>query len=399
MRPAVLKLVYGALVLLVVAGSVTIDLTVLPGVGAQDKPESLTEARQERREVRGARAEAARQLDAAKAADAEVAEALAAITDLVNARQLELEDARRRLAEAEALAADATARVEAAGAEAEALRDQVAKRAVEGFLEASNPVLDDGLLRSADPNEAVRRNSLLQLAGTDTDDAIEALRGVSEDRRIAEAEARDAVEEAVRIEADITSILSELEQQRAVQAELKAEMEARVADWKAEVAAAEAAEEELSEFIRAEEAKLAPPAPTGGTSSSGVSNSGFQWPINARVSSEFGYRIHPIYRTRRLHAGIDLGAGSGTPIRAAADGTVLSAGWRGGYGNAVVISHGGGISTLYAHQSSIAVSAGTRVPRGQVIGYVGSTGQSTGPHLHFEVRVNGSPTNPRAYLP
>ena len=99
-----------------------------------------------------------------------------------------------------------------------------------------------------------------------------------------------------------------------------------------------------------------------------------------------------------LHPGIDIGVGMGTPIHAAASGRVISASYSGGYGNLVVIDHGNGLATAYAHQSSMAVSPGQQVSQGQVIGYVGSTGFSTGPHLHFEVRVNGSPVDPMGYL-
>ena len=99
-----------------------------------------------------------------------------------------------------------------------------------------------------------------------------------------------------------------------------------------------------------------------------------------------------------VHPGIDIGAPSGTPIKAAASGMVLTASYNGGYGNHVVLDNGNGIATAYAHQSQIAVSVGQTVSQGQVIGYVGSTGFSTGPHLHFEVRVNGSPVDPMGYL-
>ena len=99
-----------------------------------------------------------------------------------------------------------------------------------------------------------------------------------------------------------------------------------------------------------------------------------------------------------MHTGWDMSARSGSPIHAAGDGVVVSAGTRGGYGNAVVIDHGGGLATLYAHQSSMAVSAGQQVSQGQVIGYVGCTGYCTGPHLHFEVRVNGTPVDPGGYV-
>jgi len=118
----------------------------------------------------------------------------------------------------------------------------------------------------------------------------------------------------------------------------------------------------------------------------------------ASITSPFGYRIHPIYGDARLHTGIDFGASSGTPIRASADGVVASAGSLGGYGNATVIEHGGGIATLYGHQSAMLVSEGDRVSAGETIGRVGCTGACTGPHLHFEVRVDGDPVDPMGYL-
>lgn len=118
----------------------------------------------------------------------------------------------------------------------------------------------------------------------------------------------------------------------------------------------------------------------------------------ARMSSGFGMRFHPVLRRNRMHNGVDFAAASGTPIKAAGPGTVISAGSRNGYGNTVVIDHGGGLSTLYAHCSRIYVRSGQRVTQGQRIAAVGSTGLSTGPHLHFEVRVNGSPVNPLSRL-
>ena len=117
------------------------------------------------------------------------------------------------------------------------------------------------------------------------------------------------------------------------------------------------------------------------------------------ITSGFGWRMHPIYGSSRFHAGIDLDADTGDAIFAAAGGLVVAAGWRGGYGNCVVIDHGGGIGTLYGHMSSIGVSTGQTVGQGDRVGAVGSTGASTGPHLHFEVRVYGEPVNPVPYLP
>ena len=120
--------------------------------------------------------------------------------------------------------------------------------------------------------------------------------------------------------------------------------------------------------------------------------------MNGSVSSPFGWRIHPILGYRKFHTGIDIGVGYGVPIHSAAAGTVIYATWMGGYGNVIIVDHGDGLSTLYAHQSSLAVGNGARVARGQTVGYVGSTGFSTGPHLHFEVRVNGNPVDPMGYL-
>jgi murein DD-endopeptidase MepM/ murein hydrolase activator NlpD len=120
-------------------------------------------------------------------------------------------------------------------------------------------------------------------------------------------------------------------------------------------------------------------------------------PLPGGVSSGYGWRIHPILGTSRLHTGWDMNGACGEPIRAAAGGRVFFTGWKGGYGNAVMIDHGGGLSTLYAHQSTIAVSYGDRVAAGDVIGWVGTTGLSTGCHLHWEVRVGGTPVDPSGY--
>lgn len=122
------------------------------------------------------------------------------------------------------------------------------------------------------------------------------------------------------------------------------------------------------------------------------SASGLIWPVSGPVTSPFGERWG------RMHDGIDIGVPEGTPIHAAAAGRVIYCGWEEGYGNFTVIDHGGGIATAYAHQSQIAVSCGQDVAQGQVIGYSGNTGHSTGPHLHFEVRVNGSAVDPMGYL-
>lgn len=122
------------------------------------------------------------------------------------------------------------------------------------------------------------------------------------------------------------------------------------------------------------------------------------YPSIGEITSSFGYRIHPILGYKRFHAGIDFGADTGSPIYAADSGVVLFAGWYGGYGQSVIIDHGNSLTTLYAHASELYVSEGQSIQQGQVIAAIGSTGLSTGPHLHFEVRQNGEPVDPLNYL-
>lgn len=122
------------------------------------------------------------------------------------------------------------------------------------------------------------------------------------------------------------------------------------------------------------------------------------WPLNGPITSEFGWRTHPIFGTQRYHSGLDIGGDYGLPIAAAASGTVIHAGWISGYGYTVIIDHGGGITTLYGHNESLLVGEGESVSQGQTIALCGSTGNSTGPHCHFEVRENGEPVSPYSYL-
>ncbi len=125
---------------------------------------------------------------------------------------------------------------------------------------------------------------------------------------------------------------------------------------------------------------------------------GMIWPVSGPITSEFGWRTHPIFGNARFHSGLDIGADYGVPIHAAASGVVIESGWIGGYGNTIMIDHGSGIVTLYGHNESLAVGVGQQVNQGDVIAYCGSTGNSTGPHCHFEVRLGGEPVSPWDYL-
>jgi murein DD-endopeptidase MepM/ murein hydrolase activator NlpD len=124
-----------------------------------------------------------------------------------------------------------------------------------------------------------------------------------------------------------------------------------------------------------------------------------EWPIRGRVNSEYGYRRSPWGGGRERHLGIDIGSAPGTPVKSPGEGTVLTASTRGSFGKQVTLDHGNGIKSRYGHLKAVEVKAGQRVERGQVIGRVGSTGRSTGPHLHYEVSVGGKTVDPRGFLP
>jgi murein DD-endopeptidase MepM/ murein hydrolase activator NlpD len=169
-----------------------------------------------------------------------------------------------------------------------------------------------------------------------------------------------------------------------------ADVRENASHYASEAAALQAESANLAAQIRSAQAATVTYS-SSGTSDATPSASGLIWPVSGPVVSPFGMRWG------RMHEGIDIAAGYGTPIAAAASGTVIFAGWMGGYGNLIIIDHGGGIATAYGHQSSFAVGGGP-VSQGQTIGYVGCTGHCFGPHLHFEVRVNGSPVDPLGYL-
>ncbi len=200
----------------------------------------------------------------------------------------------------------------------------------------------------------------------------------------------EAAKEVARAQRDVVAERREVLTEEAGQGRLVAQVRERRADFEAQINALRAESGSVTDLLRA--AQTGQPVPGAG---SGL----LLAPVpGAIVTSPFGPRVHPVLGTVRMHEGLDYRASMGTPIRAAAAGTVLAAGPRGGYGNATLIDHGRGLATLVAHQSLVHVGVGTSVAGGQVIGAVGSTGFSTGPHLHFEVRLSGTPVNPLLYL-
>jgi murein DD-endopeptidase MepM/ murein hydrolase activator NlpD len=204
--------------------------------------------------------------------------------------------------------------------------------------------------------------------------------------------ARDSVRAQAKIVAVRVHQARELRDELAASRGRLVEARSRTKASLASLTAAERAEAEEIDALQAVSAELAARIQAAQEHSTvhRVSGAGLMWPVNAPITSPFGWRWG------RMHEGIDLGAPYGAPIAAAAAGVVIYAGWLSGYGNLTVIDHG--LSTVYGHQSRIVVGVGESVAQGQTIGYVGSTGHSTGPHLHFEVRVNGQPVDPLGYL-
>lgn len=242
------------------------------------------------------------------------------------------------------------------------------------------------------------------------DSCIEAREHVQEVK--ADYEAVQVEQEATK--AELLDRKEDLERQIEAAYEMIAAIEADIESNQEEYLANERAEQELDGEIndliakleeqrKAAEAAAAAAAAVNGTGgsttpSTQVASGMFIWPTTAyTVTSPWGYRTHPIFGTQKFHAGIDIGVGSGQPIYAAASGTVVTASPSDSYGNYVMIAHSNGYYTLYAHQTRYIVSVGQTVSQGEVIGYVGSTGWSTGPHLHFEVRVNGSTVDPMSF--
>ena len=247
---------------------------------------------------------------------------------------------------------------------------------------------------------------------TDMLDQLDYLRELGrQDRQIArqveaaKIQARKARTKTERTRLEVGRMTREMEartiEQRVVRDRLlasQAQLASARSDKRRTLAVVESQERDLvheAESLVRESAQLAAKiqAAQAGTPVMPRTGSGaFIWPVGGTLTSTFGWRWG------RMHEGIDIGAPGGTPIAAAAGGVVIHAGWMGGYGNLVVIDHGGGIATAYGHQSSITVGSGQQVAQGQTIGYVGSTGHSTGNHLHFEVRVNGAAVDPLGYL-
>ncbi|HEX9530035.1 MAG TPA: M23 family metallopeptidase, partial [Acidimicrobiales bacterium] len=348
-------------------------LAASPPAGASTPPANAPSLQQRKAQANQQRQAAQAQLDLARANDDQVQAEVTRLDAAVVSEATKVAGADQALDTAKREVRSAQAAVNALRARTDRARRSLTAVAVSGYM---SPPAEDAvtqILTAADLQQAARRQAFLVNVQATTTEVIDALRQAQQDETAAAerlqqvqstAQARARAEEATQLE---------LRAQQVAQAAAHSELQKRIAELLGETQAYAAQESQLEALITA--AQAAARSVTGP-----VSNIGLIWPVHGPVTSEFGPRWGG------FHPGIDIGAGYGAPIHAAKAGTVIFAGYYGGYGNFVVIDHGGAVATAYAHQSRIAVSQGQTVQQGQVIGYIGSTGYSTGPHLHFEVR-------------
>lgn len=376
--------------------SVPLVLALVIGLAAP--AEGATAAsRRKQAEVRAKKARAAAQLDGLKASDDQLEKAVAALASQVRAQNAKVASARQAVAVAEAEVKQLEAKIAAAETDATELQSAVVDRAVAAYVRPQQAALA-GLSGATSLEDASRRMAMQRQVANSDRDVLDELRETKEDLAVERQRADAAREVAAKRRAAADQTLSAYKTNLAEKARMEAALDARIKAVSGEVDALSKEEASVQALINGEDAaakRLARASRSGGDAadSGRVSGSGMSWPVRGTVTSGYGARWG------RQHQGIDIGAPNGTPIRAAKSGVVIFAGVQGGYGNVVIVDHGGGLTTLYAHQSRLGTNDGADVNTGEVIGYVGSTGQSTGNHLHFETRVGGSPQNPMRYLP
>lgn len=284
--------------------------------------------------------------------------------------------------------------------------DLLEEKAVSAYKAGPTAAMD-GLLSATSFADLVDRVEYYQ-ATLDSEatliDEIAALEAETEEKRAEVEEKREAItDQKLALEEDRAEVAAVIDQR----AGALSEKEDIISAKKTLLGDAQDREAQLEEWLDQLEADsqqieailAAPENPTAPSTGAPPLGSGqLQWPTSGPLTSPFGYRVHPIFGDTRLHTGIDIGAPYGAPVYAADTGRVSYVGAMSGYGNVVVIDHGGGLATTYNHLSAFATSSGASVARGAQIGSVGCSGYCTGPHLHFEVRVNGTPVDPMPYL-
>jgi murein DD-endopeptidase MepM/ murein hydrolase activator NlpD len=290
-----------------------------------------------------------------------------------------------------------------------AAQQQLQEQAVSAYIGRSDAGRWDDLLRASSLDQLATKQSYLSVVGATQTELIASKERLRDETNDLLGDLKVARDKAQAERDVVDGQRANLQSERDSQAAVRYQVSVEIADYQSLLQEVLSRKDEFqaqaqdlaaqSEAVAEELGRRQAQAQSDASSSSSSGTGGLADPLpHIEINSGFGYRVHPIYGTVLLHTGDDLAADSGDPIHAAADGVVVSAGWLGGYGNATVIDHGGGLATLYGHQSVILVSPGQHVVKGQVIGKVGCTGSCTGPHLHFEVRINGNPVDPTPYL-
>lgn len=349
-------------------------------------------------------------IDASRATKKELDGKVAVIDGQIGAVQRNLNAAQAKLEAAQAEQHGAEARLSTAQQELGDARNKLANYAIAAYTGQSAAVqFLTATLKARSIDELVAKRNYMKAVGNTQAEVIsldERLRDEVKDLSVQLAVAtKEADTQTKVVEGQKADLQTKRDAQDAVRAQVAAEiantdsLRVQVVARKDEFLAEQQTLQAQSDNITAQlKARADAQRAAGGTVSLAPAAGGFVRPVAGPITSPFGYRVHPIYGTTILHAGVDIGADSGTPIKAAQSGVVVSAGWIDGYGNATILDHGGGITTLYGHQSAFLVSAGDTVSQGQSIGRVGCTGSCTGPHLHFEVRINGTPVDPMPYI-
>src|SRR3954468_22059052 len=357
--------------------------------------ETAAQARQRQAQAKAKAADLAKKIDALRASDGDLDQAVKSISAEVQTQQARADAAHQALEAAEEQQQAADAAMRDTAAKVAAVRTDVVQRAVASYIQPQTGMSGEGkvLAGTDDLADISRRATLLnEIAGRDRD-TLDQLHGLQSDLSHAQATADRAHALADQRRKLEDQSLAELRQAASAKQRLQGALEARIREYQADAHAVAKQETALTDLIRSKDAAERASRADGGASTGRISGAGLIWPANGPVTSPFGSRWG------RLHAGIDIGVGIGTPLHADKAGTVIYSSWMSGYGNVIIIDHGGGFSTLYGHQSRLVAGNGQYVTQGQLIGYSGNTGESTGPHLHFETRVNGNPQNPRQYLP
>ncbi|MHB1652409.1 MAG: murein hydrolase activator EnvC family protein [Desulfitobacteriaceae bacterium] len=313
---------------------------------------------------------------------------LAQITAQIASAEVDLKQKQAAYTTAQAQVDLTQKELEEKQAELEKRRQSLAKR-LRGIYEEGQISYLEMLFQSSDLTDFITRLEYLSKLVTN-DQQI--LLGIKEQKAEISAKKNELVQkrdQAAKLQTQAVTAKTDLDNKKVQQQTALNETKKAQNEVQADIDKMEADSNALNDKIR--QLQMA--------AKRGVIGSISDWPLpgHYEISSPFGWRIHPITHKKSLHTGVDIPAPSGTPIHAAGAGVVIYTGYYGAYGNVVIIDHGGGYSSLYAHQSEVAATIGQQVKAGQIIGYVGSTGWSTGPHLHFEVRISGNPTDPLAF--